>query len=235
MLRSELPHIARHLVHVLCVKIDAEAGVILPAYQPSLTELARDTALHRRTVQRYLNVIERSGWVIRNRPAPEDARRKHARTAYEVRIPAYPQARDSTPPELGTDGRRARDSMPRELGTARPEARGPVPHRSSVSSTSSGPVIHTIIKAIDERAGITVTPEWAAKVAEQLLGARDNIRNPEAYCRRVIAAAPPDTYAPHAAPPPIDEGSARRAAALRGSSRARDTGQRQHAPKRKGS
>src|SRR5438445_941576 len=77
----------RHLVHVLCVRVDAETNTILQAYQPSLTDLARDTGRHRRTIQRYLNVLERAGWITRKRPPPELARREHARTAYGIRIP----------------------------------------------------------------------------------------------------------------------------------------------------
>ena len=57
-----------------------------------------------------------------------------------------------------------------------------------------------IIKTIWEKAGITVTHEWAARVREQILGARD-IRNSAAYLRRAIDTAPRDTYVPTPAPP----------------------------------
>lgn len=57
-----------------------------------------------------------------------------------------------------------------------------------------------IIKAIWEKAGIEVTREWAARVREQILGARD-IRNPGAYLRRAIEAAPRETYIPAITPP----------------------------------
>lgn len=198
MLTSDLRPGCRHLVHVLCVRIDAKAGVILPAYAPSLTDLARDTGRNRRTIMRYLNTLERSGWVTRTRPPVNLARQQKRRTAYRIQIPPdYPQARDSTSQTRpGASG-----GMPQRLGAGPKEARGGMPHRSSGSSTSSGAEIEAIIKAIYERAGITVTPEWAGRVLEQILGARDNIRRPEQYLRRVITAAPPGTYVPTQTPP----------------------------------
>jgi len=57
-----------------------------------------------------------------------------------------------------------------------------------------------IIKAIWEKAAVTVTADWAARVREQILGARD-IRNPGAYLRRTITTAPRDTYVPAPTPP----------------------------------
>jgi hypothetical protein len=203
VLASTLPPGCRHLVHVLCVRIDAQAGVILAAYQPSLAELARDTGRNKRTIQRYLNVLEHQGWITRQRPLPELARRLHARTRYAVRIPDDAlQARGGTPPGLGTVRRAARGGTPPELGTGSPEARGTAPHRSSGSSGSSAGQIEMIIKTICEKTGITITPEWAGRIREQILGARDNVRHPEAYLRRAILEAPPDTYIPHDSPTP---------------------------------
>ena len=202
VLASDLPSISRHLIHVLCIRIDAETNTILAAYQPSLSDLARDIRRDRRTVMRYLNVAEQGGWIIRTRPTPDQARRLHRRTAYRIRIPdGYPQARDGMPPGLGTSSHRARDGMPPGLGAGSPEARGTAPRRSSRSSGSS---IDAIIKAICEKTGVTVTPEWAERVREQILGARD-IAHPEAYLRRAIDAAPPETYIPHDTPAPTCE------------------------------
>lgn len=202
VLASTLPPGCRHLVHVLCIRIDAQAGVILTAYQPSLTELARDTGRNKRTIQRYLDVLERQGWITRQRPLPELARRLHARTKYGIRIPdGYPQARGTAPPGLGTLHRVARDTAPPGLGTGSPEARGTAPHRSSGSSGSSAAQIEVIIKTICEKTGQTITPEWAERIRQQVIGARDNVRHPEAYLRRAILEAPPGTYVPHDSPP----------------------------------
>lgn len=200
VLASDLPPGCRHLCHVLCVRIDAQANAILAAYQPSLTDLARDTGRDRRTIMRYLTFLERRGWVIRARPPAELARRLHQRTRYAMRIPDDPQARDAMPPELGTARRAASGAMPPELGTGPAQARDAMPRRSSGSSGSSDADLDLIIKTIWEKAAVTVTPEWAARVREQILGARD-IRNPGAYLHRAITTAPRDTYIPAFTPP----------------------------------
>lgn len=180
----------RHLVHVLCIRIDAETNTILDAYQPSLTDLAKDTARHRRTIQRYLNLLERAGWITRKRPLPHLARREHARTAYQIHMPA---ARDTLPPGARDITPWPGDTTPPGLGTGSAEARGTAPPRSSGSSGSSDEVV---AKAIWAKTGVTVSAEWAARVREQILGARDNVRHPAAYIRRVIADAPAHTYLP---------------------------------------
>jgi hypothetical protein len=198
VLASDLVPGCRHLMHVLCVRIDAETGKILAAYQPSLTDLARDTGHHRRTIIRYLAVLERRGWVIRTRPPVHLARRLHQRTQYTPRIPGYPQARDGTPPGLETSGPRPRDITPRELGARSPQARGTTPRRSSGSSESSQ--TDAVIKAICEMTGLTISSEWAERVRAQILGNR-SVRHPEAYLREVIRNAPPGTYVEHIHPP----------------------------------
>lgn len=204
MLRSALPPGWRHLIHVLCTHVDEDAGVILPQFQPSLTKLASETGLHRRTIMRHLNGLERHGWVGRLRPSPADARTKHARTQYSVNIGRNPppQAGDASSPELGTEGPVAGGTAPSELGAGNPVSRGGMPLRSSMSSKSSGGVeIEAVIEAIREKTGSTVTAEWAARVAEQVLGAREDIRDRVAYLRTVIRAAPADTYRQTPQPP----------------------------------
>jgi hypothetical protein len=210
VLASVLDPGCRHLVHVLCVRVDAETNTILAIYQPSLTDLARDTGRHRRTIQRYLNVLERAGWITRKRPLPHLARREHARTAYWLHIPeGSPQARDTTPPRARGTPPRARDTTPPELGTGSPEARGPVPPRSSGSSGSSARAAAVaVVEAIRDRTGQTISDDWAARVAGQILGGRD-VRHAEAYLRRVIEGAPPGTYLPTPTPPPAPRAAPR--------------------------
>lgn len=198
VLASDLVPGCRHLMHVLCVRVDAETNKILAAYQPSLTELARDTGRDRRTIMRYLAALESRGWVIRARPPIHLARQFHQRTQYALRIPDYPQARDTLPPGLETPGPRPRVTRPRELGTRSPEARDTAPRRSSESSGSSQ--TDAVIKAICEVTGLTVSSDWAERVRAQILGNR-SVRHPEAYLRQVIRNAPPDTYVPHPPPP----------------------------------
>jgi hypothetical protein len=197
--KSELPAGWRHVERVLCEYVDADAGKILPLWQPSLTQLARDTGLHRRTVMRYLAGLEKLGWVVRRRPSVSDARTKHARTQYAVQVGRdYPQASDSKPsvPEM------AGDSAPPELGTTNPISRGTAPRKSSRSSRSCGDTeINAVIDAVRARAGVTVTEEWAERVVGQIIGARDKVRDPVAVIHAVISKAPRDTYAPTPQPP----------------------------------
>jgi hypothetical protein len=199
VLASSLPAICRHLVHVLCVKVDAQAGIILSIYQPSLRDLARETGWSRRTIIRKLAVLEKQGWIIRDRPPPELARREHRRTRYTILIP-NPQARDSTAPGLAPGSPVARDGTPPGLVPAEPEARDSTAPGSSVSSRSSEPELVVIIETIQKRDGVTVDQAWARRVLEQITGGRE-IRHPAGYVRRVILAAPPGTYSPTPQPP----------------------------------
>ena len=199
VLASKLPAICRHLVHVLCVKIDAQAGAILAVYQPSLSDLARETGWSRRTVIRKLARLEKEGWIIRDRPPPELARSRHLRTRYTILIP-NPQARDSTLPGLAPGSPVPRDGTRPGLGPPEPEARDSAAPRSSVSSTSSESELDAIIETIKKRDGKTVDQVWARRVLEQITGGRQ-IRDQAAYVRRVILAAPPGTYSPTSQPP----------------------------------
>lgn len=60
-----------------------------------------------------------------------------------------------------------------------------------------------MIEEIRTKTGTTVTAEWAARVAEQVLGARQDIRDRVAYLRTVIRAAPAGTYGQTPQPPPF--------------------------------
>jgi biotin operon repressor len=193
LLASDLPSKSRHICHVLCIHVDARSNMILPQHQPSLTVLATETGISRRSIMRHLNVLERRGWIVRKVPTKHDQRTKHARTYYQVGIP---QARDTLP----LDDRIARDTEALGLGSPDPEARVTVAHRSSESSRSSDADLNTIIETIEASEGIRVDEAWAARVLEQIAGARD-IRHRGAYARRVILAAPTGTYSPHTAPP----------------------------------
>lgn len=189
VLESALPAGCRHVAHVLCIRIDAKSNMILSIYQPSISDLTRDTGLSRRSITRHLNRLEADGWIIRKRPTRHDALTKHKRTHYVIHIP--PEARDTETP--------ARDIVP-EARDTEPKARVTVTRRSSGSSRSSGLVLSAIIEAIALRDSVTVGEEWAERVREQIIGAR-GIGKPEAYVRRVIMAAPPGTYCPQSTPP----------------------------------
>lgn len=197
VLASRLPPICRHLVHVLCVKIDAQTGTILSIYQPSLTDLARETGWSRRTVIRKLALLEKQGWIIRDRPPRELARAKHLRTRYTLLIPG-PQPSDSMLPGLGPGGPLPGARPPSGLVPPQPEARATAAPRSSGSSSSSE--LDDVIAAIAERDSVTVDYDWARRVLEQITGARQ-IKHPGRYARRVILGAAPGTYSPTPQPP----------------------------------
>lgn len=177
-------------MHVLCTHIDAGTNTILPAFQPSLTQLAAESGRDRRTVERDLNVLERRGWVIRRRPSIHDARTKHARTNYTVRIP---EARDESPSD-------ARGSKPRALGGGKRGAGGHGPLRSSAHLKSSADELHAIIEAIRARTGVEVDNAWAERVRDQVVGGR-HVADASAYVSAAIARAPADTYVPTPQPP----------------------------------
>jgi DNA-binding Lrp family transcriptional regulator len=133
VMKSKLLSASRHLMHVLCTHVDAKTDMILPEYQPSLTDLAKESGLHRRTVTRHLAHLEHAGWIIRVRPTLSEARKDHKRTNYVLLKPegSYPQPRVTAA---------ARDTTPSDLGASRPPARGPVPQRFSSTSSLSGGV-----------------------------------------------------------------------------------------------
>lgn len=61
-----------------------------------------------------------------------------------------------------------------------------VSDRASVSDD----VTETIIKAIYERTSRVISPDWAAKIAANILGRAGHVRSQAAYCARAIAAEP---------------------------------------------
>jgi hypothetical protein len=192
----------RHVLHVLAMRIDKEVFHIPAQYQPSINDLARDMGCDRRTVMRRLNQVEAAGWVIRKRPDPHDARTKHARTSYFLRLPpGYVPARDSTAEKLRAASLQAGGSMPSGLGAADPEARGIVPRKSSESSSSSD--LDVIITEIEKRTGRMVGRAAAALVRSELLAkASEPVRNAQAYLRSSIQREPdPGRWLPTPTPP----------------------------------
>jgi hypothetical protein len=119
VLASDLPAPSRHLMLTLATWADMSTATIPTKFTPSLTVLTNTTGLDRATVRRHLNRLERDGWVVRRRPAPEKARAEHARTTYRLTIPdkqaargTEPLARGTEPPELGAESRKARGTVP---------------------------------------------------------------------------------------------------------------------------
>lgn len=180
----------RHVLHVLCMRIDRDAFRIRSEFQPSLTDLSRDMGCDRRTVMRRLARVEAKGWITRDKPTVHDARTKHARTHYTLRLPPgyTPKARGSSIWQLGAESPAAEGSTPPELGAEGHEARGRTPRRSSESSGSSASEIDVIIDKIRERTSTTIGRAQAALIRTELLErARGTISDPKAWLSAAIS------------------------------------------------
>jgi len=209
---SGLKHNVRHLLHVLAMRLDRDTFTILPRFQPSFTDLQRDMACDRRTVSRRLDAAERAGWVIRDRPTKHDARAKHARTKYTLRIPeSYLEARGIKPESLGAENPWARGKMRPELGAEKPGARGTVPLQSSGHEVSVDGDLDLIIGEIQKRTGRAVGKVTAARVREEILArSAEPVGNTQGYLRTSIRSEPdPGRWLPTPIPPPYREVAAR--------------------------
>jgi hypothetical protein len=199
---SDLAPIGRHIILVLCGRMMQGSTVIPPGFSPSLTQLARATGWDRRTIMRYLNILEAAGWLIRRRPDPGKARTEHIRTAYVVTV-----ARDTASRGVGAGSAQARDSTSRGLGTSDSKARGTLSPNQIFSdqrtdqSGNDGDLAELVIKQLHLRTGVTVGYEWAQQTTELLL-ARPGIKNPRAYIIRTITTDPrPERWLPTPEPP----------------------------------
>lgn len=187
---SNLPAVSRHIIRVLCTRMQKGSIFIPPEYSPSLTRLARATGNNRRTIMRHLNALEGTGWLIRRRPPADEARAHYITTSYAV---VYPQV-EAGGPCLGT-------ASPETVGTEDDGSRGPVPHNQIETDLRSDPEIEIVISELEKRTGRTIDPEWAAKTRDFIL-ARPGVRNRKGYLRQVLAADPdPARFLPTSQPP----------------------------------
>jgi hypothetical protein len=114
-----LPPPARHIMHALLSRADADTAVVPEEHTPSLTELEHLTGYTRSTVRKWLNHLEAAGWTDRDRPDVADAQANGAKTRYRLMIPgrapgALPNIDGRAPDALGVgremDGGRAPDA-----------------------------------------------------------------------------------------------------------------------------
>jgi len=74
----------------------AELNGVIPArWTPSLSDLAGTTCLGRSTVAQYMNGLEATGWLVRERPSVADALNRGRRTQYRLAVGSF-----DLPPEL---------------------------------------------------------------------------------------------------------------------------------------
>ncbi|GAA3455914.1 hypothetical protein GCM10018962_77480 [Dactylosporangium matsuzakiense] len=131
---STLPAPARHVALTIATWCDPDTAAVPARYTPSLTGLADATGLGRSTVARHLDLLESAGWLVRRRPTVADARRRHERTLYRLRVPAdlVPERDQPSPAPTPAWSRSdaplvpERDTTtPRSIDPARPAPLGP--------------------------------------------------------------------------------------------------------------
>lgn len=195
------------ILFALGAVFDDELGAIPGYCQPSLTDLAGWTGLHRASVKRWANRLE-GRWILRDRPDPAAARRLHITTKYGLLVPDElgapgAQAGRSRYPSLGAPGAGAGRSGDRKLG-----ARGATSDDDFRTSTAreehdydglAGVVIEEL-----GRAGHTVPRDQAAEIARRVLAGTKIRTTPERYLRGALQKTP-GKWAPAAVPrhPPV--------------------------------
>lgn len=193
---SDLPSIGRHIVLVLCSRMDQGSTLIPPQFSPSLTTLARATGRDRRTIVRHLDYLERAGWVHRRRPTRHLARTRYVTTAYTVTMP------DPQVIHLVAENPHPEGAVPPDLMAGGPGPRGTEPHNQTETDPMPDPEIEIVISELEKRTGRTIDAEWAAKTRDFIL-ARPGVRNRKGYLRQVLAADPdPARFLPTSQPPP---------------------------------
>lgn len=158
---GDMPPLGRLLMLILATSADQQTAVIPAKFTPSLTGLVRASGLARSTICIYLNRLETAGWLVRQRPTPQEARTKHARTRYALKVP----------------------KLVRQPAEASPPVRAPEPTRED-------DVIDAIVETLREVAPKETaahTREWAAKVAGTIPGGSKDRRK---YVATVIRNNP---------------------------------------------
>lgn len=195
-LADELPPSGLLVLLVLAALCDQATAAIPDRYSPSLTGLVRMTGLARSTVAHHLNRLEASGWLVRKRPTPQEARTKHARTRYALRVPKLVRQPDSASPHSEPD--LVRPSAKASPAIERKDIHQPEPTRAR-TRTREEEVLDAIQEALREVAPDRPeahTREWAERVAASIPGGRDRTR----YVAQIIRNGP-EPYLPTPAPP----------------------------------
>lgn len=119
---SDLTPQERLIVLTLLTLADQESAVIPDGFTPSLTRIQSMTGQGATTVKRGLNALERSGWVVRNRPDVARARAEKERTRYALKVPVTRSAQGL---ETRSAQGLARSKEGLELGPHRAPGLGP--------------------------------------------------------------------------------------------------------------
>ena len=181
------------ILFALGAVFDDELGAIPDEIQPSLTELAAWTGLHRASIKRWAARLE-GRWLLRDRPDPAAARRFHVTTKYAVLVPDHlgaerTQAGRSGYPGLGAQQAQAGRSSDRKLGAARA---GTADDDFRTSTAREHDYSALAVVVIDElgRAGHTVAAAQAAEIARRVLAGAKIRTTPERYLRGALQKTP---------------------------------------------
>lgn len=134
---SDLPPTARLVALVIVGQADNESGLLTR----SLTQLAKDSGLHRATVVRQLGVLEGGGWLKRAAPTTRAALGAQEMTTYTTVIPAgFPSrtTRLGLGAESARPGRTTRHS-PYRTKAGGPSASAPAPAAGTTRTAADAP------------------------------------------------------------------------------------------------
>lgn len=123
--RSKLDPTARHCLRVLKDRMNFRSRVITADRMPSLTDIEQETGYARSTVREALFRLEDDGWITRFPPPVDQARRKHARTRYELHLPGSDLMHEVRGGAAGPDHRERRKLYAERVRVGR-EAKGRV-------------------------------------------------------------------------------------------------------------
>lgn len=203
---------SRLIILVLCTYMDQGSISIPPEFSPSLTKISAISGLDRRQLRRHLDRLEMAGWLKRDRPDKHAARTRHVTTKYTVTPPGFPQD-----PGLGAPSSQAGGAGPPALGAPDSQAGGAGPrksdlHRPGTDQTGDSEErseLKIVAEAVRARTDRHISDAHAARVRDQLLDGRGDIRNRRAWLLRVIATdRDPRRFLPTPTPPPYRPGGA---------------------------
>jgi DNA-binding transcriptional ArsR family regulator len=84
---SDLPAPSRLIMLVLADVAEVGTAEIPQQFTPSVSVLAAETGLSKRTVQAHLSALEEAGWIARMRPATAEAMWRGDRVRYRLTVP----------------------------------------------------------------------------------------------------------------------------------------------------
>lgn len=196
---SGLPAFARLAALTLLSRADVATCIIPAERSPSLTVLAHDTGLSRRSVMNALNTLESEGWVTRSRDLARAIKEKRP-TGYRLHIPS--RAGDALEQEVPQSTRagdapsRAGDAL--ELGHEMHKVRAPGALNQNWINTD-----HLAALAVAEvlrHTGKIITEDDARRGIKIKIDGQQ-IRSPKQWLRKVIASDPvwwlPTPQPPH--------------------------------------